>query len=145
MDALSPLSRADAQALDRADPLAAWRSRFALPEGVIYLDGNSLGALPRHVPERVAETVAAQWGRDLITSWNRNGWFDMPRKVGEKLGRLIGAPPGTVAVCDSISVNLYKLLAAALELRPKRRVILSDTGNFPNDLYIAQGLIRLPR
>jgi kynureninase len=136
-----PITRDACLARDRADPLAAWRARFALPEGAIYLDGNSLGALPRHVPERVAETVATQWGEHLITSWNRHGWFDMPRKVGEKIGRLIGAPPGTVAVCDTISVNLYKLLAGALSLTPERRVILSDTGNFPSDLYIAQGLI----
>ena len=136
------ITRSSAAALDAADPFAATRARFSLPEGAIYLDGNSLGALPRHVPGRLAEVIARQWGEDLITSWNRHGWFDLPRRVAERLGRLIGAEPGSVAACDTISANVFKLLAAALELRPERKVIVSDTGNFPSDLYVAQGLIR---
>ena len=139
---MTPITRSSAAAQDAADPFAATRARFSLPAGAIYLDGNSLGALPRHVPARLAEVVTQQWGEDLITSWNRHGWFDLPRRLGERLGRLIGAEPASVMVCDTISANVYKLLAAALDLRPERKVILSDTGNFPSDLYMAQGLIR---
>jgi kynureninase len=126
--------------MDRADPLCAMRERFAIPEGMIYLDGNSLGPLPRHVPERVGATVCREWGATLIGSWNEHGWFDLPRKVGDRIARLVGAGGGTVVAGDTISVNLFKLLGAALKLRPERRVILSDSGNFPSDLYVAQGL-----
>jgi kynureninase len=136
-------ARADCERDDRADPLAGFRDRFALPPGVIYLDGNSLGALPRDTQARLSEVVAAQWGRDLITSWNRHGWIDQPLRVGDKIARLIGAEPGEVAVADSTSVNLFKLLSAALALRSGRRTVLSDTGNFPTDLYVAQGLLGL--
>nr|WP_157034297.1 kynureninase [Sphingomonas sp. Y57] len=129
--------------LDRTDPLAASRAAFDLPEGVIYLDGNSLGALPRHVPGRVAEVIGQQWGRDLIQSWNRHDWISMPARVGDRIARLIGAESGEVVAADSTSVNLMKLLSAALALRPERRTILSDNGNFPNDLYIAQGVAGL--
>ena len=137
------VTRADALALDRADKLAPFRDRFALPDNVVYLDGNSLGALPKATPARLAELVAAEWGRDLIRSWNIHGWIDLPFRVGDKIGRLIGAEPGTVVVADSTSVNVFKLIAAALRLRPERRVILSESENFPTDLYIAQGLIAL--
>jgi len=137
------VTRADALALDRADKLAPFRDRFALPDNVIYLDGNSLGALPKATPARLAELVTAEWGRDLIRSWNIHGWIDLPFRVGDKIGRLIGAEPGSVVVADSTSVNLFKLIAAALRLRPERRVILSESENFPTDLYIAQGLIAL--
>jgi kynureninase len=122
---------------------ARFRDRFLLPEGVVYLDGNSLGALPKATPARVAEVVEAEWGRDLITSWNRHGWIDLPRRVGDKIARLIGASPGEVMVADSTSVNLFKLLAAALALCPERRVLLSERGNFPTDLYVAEGLAAL--
>ena len=134
------LSRADLAALDRADPLAGWRARFALPDGVVYLDGNSLGALPKATAATVDDLVRRQWGEDLITSWTRHGWVDLPRRVGAKIARLVGAGPGEVLVADSISVNLVKLLAAALQLRPGRTVVLSEQTNFPTDLYVVQGL-----
>jgi kynureninase len=133
----------DAEALDRADPLAHFRDRFSLPDGVLYLDGNSLGALPKSVVGRVAETVSQQWGRDLITSWNRHDWIDLPRLVGEKIAPLIGAAPGTVIAADSTSVNIFKLLAVALEKRPGRWAILTEAGNFPTDVYVAGGLAKL--
>jgi kynureninase len=137
------VTRADALALDRADALAPFRDRFALPDGIVYLDGNSLGALPKATPARLAELVAAEWGRDLIRSWNTHGWIDLPFRVGDKIARLIGARPGEVVVADSTSINVFKLIAATLQLRPERRVILSESENFPTDLYIAQGLIAL--
>ncbi len=120
----------------------ATRAMFALPEGVIYLDGNSLGPLPKGVADRVARSVTDEWGEMLITGWNRAGWMDLPARVGDRVGRLIGAPPGTVVMGDTLSIKVYQALAAALELRPDRRVILSDTGNFPSDLYMAEGLCR---
>lgn len=125
---------------DLTDPLRAFREEFALPDGVIYLDGNSLGALPKATAAKLADVVGREWGQDLITSWNRNGWYELPLTLGDKLGRLIGAAPGQVAVADSTSVNLFKLLAAAVALRPGRKILLSDSGNFPTDLYMAQGL-----
>ena len=138
-----PITRAELQALDRADPLAGFRDEFTLPEGVVYLDGNSLGALPRATPGRVAAVIEREWGGALIRSWNDAGWIGLPERVGDKIGRLLGAPDGTVMTADSTSVNLFKLLAAAVGLRPGRRVILSEAGNFPTDLYIAEGLIAL--
>ncbi|MFC0304748.1 kynureninase [Rhizorhabdus histidinilytica] len=129
--------------MDRSDPLAGTRAAFALPEGVIYLDGNSLGALPCNAAARVAEVISRQWGHDLIQSWNRHDWISMPARVGDRIARLIGADAGEVVAADSTSVNLMKLLSAALKLRPGRRTILSDNGNFPNDLYIAQGVSAL--
>ena len=140
---LAAISLAQAQALDAADPLRHFRERFTLPEGVIYLDGNSLGALPRATPARVAEVVAQEWGKGLIRSWNDSDWITLPQRVGAKIARLIGAAPDEVVACDSTSVNLYKALAAALALRPGRKVILSEPGNFPTDLYVVQGLERL--
>src|SRR5580692_12410510 len=137
------ITRADLETLDRGDSLARFRELFSLPAGVVYMDGNSLGALPRATPARVAELVSREWGEGLIRSWNDAGWIDMPARVGGKIGRLIGAPAGTVMVADSTSVNLFKLLGAALALRPDRRVILSERGNFPTDLYIAEGLSAL--
>lgn len=139
------LTRAELAALDRADELAAFRDRFVLPDGVIYLDGNSLGPLPAAAPVRVAEVLAREWGHSLIRAWIAHGWIDLPLRVGAKIGRLIGAAPDSTVVADSTSVNLFKLLAAALDLRPDRRVILTETGNFPTDLYIAQGLTELLR
>jgi kynureninase len=136
-------SLADIQALDRTDPLAAYRDRFSLPEGVIYLDGNSLGALPRSVKARVDEVVATQWGEGLIRSWNTHDWIDLPGRVGDRIGKLIGVGQGTVTVADSTSINLFKALTAAVRLRPDRRVILSEKGNFPTDAYIASGLAEL--
>jgi kynureninase len=135
------LTRDALEALDRDDPLSRFRDAFALPDGVIYLDGNSLGPLPTAVPARIQQTVTEEWGRDLITSWNRHDWIDLPAKVGDKIARLIGAGGGNTVCADGTSINLHKLLAAALPLRPGRDVILSDIGNFPTDLYIAQGLV----
>jgi kynureninase len=111
-----------------------------LPKGVIYLDGNSLGPLPRATVAVVEDVVRRQWGDDLITSWNKHGWVDLPQRLGAKIARLLGAGPHEVVVADSISVNLFKLLTAALRLRPGRRVVVSERGNFPTDLYVAQGL-----
>jgi kynureninase len=130
----------EALALDAADPLAHCRDRFMLPDGVIYLDGNSLGALPRATAAAIANTVEHQWGEGLIASWNKHDWIGAPQRLGDRIAPLVGARPGEVLVGDSTSVNLFKLLAAALEARPGRSVILSETGNFPTDLYIAQGL-----
>ena len=129
-----------ARALDAADPLAMYRDRFDVPEGVIYLDGNSLGALPRATPARLAQVVRDEWGTGLIRSWNSAGWIDLPQRVGAKIAPLIGAGPSEVIACDSTSVNLFKLIAAALALRPGRKVILSEPGNFPTDLYMIAGL-----
>ncbi|MCU9847167.1 kynureninase [Defluviimonas sp. WL0024] len=125
-----------------AADFAATRAMFQLPDGVIYLDGNSLGPLPRGAAERVAACITAEWGGMLITAWNRAGWIDLPRRLGDRIGRLIGAEPGTVVLGDTLSIKVYQALASALELRPGRRVILSDTGNFPSDLYMADGLVR---
>ncbi len=133
-------SRAVCVALDAEDPLKDCRSSFVLPEGVIYLDGNSLGALPKAVPAALKTLTEQEWGRDLIGGWNQHGWIDLGREVGAKLAPLLGARAEEVIAADSISVNLFKLLAAALRLRPGRRVILSSAENFPTDLYVAQGL-----
>ena len=134
------ITRAECVALDRSDVLAGKRTAFHLPEEVIYLDGNSLGVLPRNVPARVMAAVEQEWGETLIKSWNEHGWFHLPQKIGNRLARLIGAEPDSVIVGDSISVNLFKILTSALGQRRKRKVILSDSGNFPSDLYVAQGL-----
>ncbi len=115
------------------------RQAFDLPKGVVYLDGNSLGPLPRAVKARIDEAVETEWGDMLIRAWNQAGWIDLPGQAGDKIARLIGAPAGSVMVGDSTSINLFKALNAALDLVPERGVILSDSGNFPNDLYIAQG------
>jgi len=143
MPGASRLTRADAEALDAADELAAVRAEFLLPEGLVYLDGNSLGALPRRAAERLREVVEREWGQDLIRSWNANGWIDLPGRVAGLIAPLIGASADEVAVADSTSVNVFKLLAGALRLRPGRRVILSEEANFPTDLYVAQGLASL--
>jgi kynureninase len=130
----------EARALDAADPLRRMRDAFDLPDGEIYLDGNSLGALPRATVRRMAETVQQEWGGGLIRSWNKADWIGAPARVGGKIAQLIGAPPHEVVVADSTSVNLFKLLVAGVQARPGRRVILSEPGNFPTDLYVAQGV-----
>ena len=137
------ITRSVAEALDAADPLAPFRERFVLPDGLVYLDGNSLGALPKAAAARVAEVVAHEWGEGLVRSWNDAGWIDLPRRVGDKIARLVGAGPGEVVCADSTSVNVFKVLSAALALRPGRSTILSEEGNFPTDLYVAEGLARL--
>ncbi|WP_306253364.1 kynureninase [Parvularcula sp. IMCC14364] len=126
--------------LDQRDPLRHLRGAFHLPEGIIYLDGNSLGPLPRDVSARTQRVVAEEWGQSLIKGWNDHDWIGLPQRVGNKIARLIGAPGGTVIAADSTSLNLLKVLSAALSLRPERKIILSDTGNFPTDLYMAQGI-----
>lgn len=125
---------------DATDPLRVFRDRFALPEGVIYLDGNSLGALPRATGPRVAAAISHEWGEGLIRGWNDSDWIGAPARIGAKIARLIGAAPDEVVVADSTSVNLFKLLAASIQARPGRHVILTEAGNFPTDLYIAQGV-----
>lgn len=118
------------------------RSLFHMPDGVFYLDGNSLGPLPKSATQRVLEMMTAQWGEQLIRGWNASGWMMQPRRLGDRIGKLIGAPEGTVVVGDTLSIKVYQALASALELNPSRRVVLSDNGNFPSDLYMAQGLLR---
>jgi kynureninase len=128
-----------AQALDAADPLLNLRRRFELPEGIIYLDGNSMGPLPKGVGERVAATVAEEWGDDLIRGWNARDWIGAPQRVGATIASLIGAKPHEVIVCDSTTVNLFKLVTAAVALAPGRSAILTESGNFRTDLYVAEG------
>ena len=135
--------RARAAALDAADPLAHWRDAFVLRDGLVYLDCNSLGALPRATAAHLAETVARAWGDGLITSWVDADWIGAPRRIGDKIGAIIGANPGEVIAVDSTSINIFKALTAALSLRPDRSVILTETGNFPSDLYLVQGPARL--
>ncbi|KQN03942.1 kynureninase [Sphingomonas sp. Leaf25] len=129
----------DFLARDAADPLRAMRARFALPEGLVYLNGNSLGALPTATPERMQAVVTREWGEGLIRSWNSNDWIGAAKRVGAKIAPLIGAKADEVLVADSTSVNLYKLLVAGLKAQVGRNVILSEPGNFPTDLYVAQG------
>ena len=132
----------DANALDAADPLGFARERFALPEGVIYLDGNSLGALPKAAPGKLAN-AHDQWRDDLIASWNKHGWIDWPSRIAAKLVPIVGAKPTELLIADSTSVCLFKLLAAAVKARPDRKTILTQQRNFPTDLYVAQGLADL--
>ena len=134
------IDRKHCEDLDRRDALARFRERFLLPEGVIYLDGNSLGPLLKSVPERIRQVVEREWGQGLIRSWNAARWIDLPQRVGDKIARLIGAERGEVVAADSTSVNLFKLLSAALGLQRDRSVILSERDNFPTDLYVAQGV-----
>ncbi|WP_415234564.1 kynureninase [Pseudorhodobacter sp.] len=122
---------------------ASLRAQFDLPEGMIYLDGNSLGPMPRAAAARVAHTVTEEWGKLLITGWNKAGWMAQPSRVGDRIAGLIGAEPGSVVMGDTLSIKVFQALTAALELNPSRRVILSDTGNFPSDLYMASGLCRM--
>jgi kynureninase len=120
---------------------AKTRALFHIPDGVIYMDGNSLGPLPIAARDRVAKMLSQEWGEQLIRGWNSAGWMMQPRRIGDRIGKLIGAPAGSVVMGDTLSIKVYQALASALELNPSRRVILSDSGNFPSDLYIAQGLV----
>ncbi|MFZ9967794.1 MAG: kynureninase [Steroidobacteraceae bacterium] len=129
--------------MDEADALAGFRERFHLPRGLVYLDGNSLGPLPSRTQERIARVTAQEWGDGLINSWESAGWIDAPSRIGDKIARLIGAGRGEVLVADSTSINLFKCLAAALAMQPGRTVMLSESGNFPTDLYMMQGLAGL--
>ncbi|MCW4115226.1 kynureninase [Aurantimonas sp. MSK8Z-1] len=137
------LARADVEALDANDPLRGLRDAFHVPDGLLYLDGNSLGPMAHRVRERVRKAVEQEWADGLIGSWNDAGWVDLPRRVGAKIARLVGAPPESVVATDSTSVNLFKVLAAALQLSPERRVIVSERSNFPTDLYMAEGIASL--
>jgi kynureninase len=121
---------------------AATKAMFDLPEGVIYLDGNSLGPMPKAAAARVSKTVTEEWGQMLIRGWNQAGWMEMPSRVGNRVARLVGAEPGSVVMGDTLSIKVYQALASAIEMNPGRKIILSDTGNFPSDLYIADGLAR---
>ena len=142
----TPITLAHCQAFDQQDPMRSLRDLFALPTGVIYLDGNSLGVMPKATPARVANVVTQEWGTDLIQSWNKAGWFQMPQKVGDKIARLIGANAGEVVATDSTSINLFKVLSAALNIAaedtPHRKRIVSERSNFPTDLYIAEALCK---
>ena len=137
------LTRDSCVALDAADPLGPVRDRFVLPAGEIYLDGNSLGALPKCVPDRMARAVAEEWAKGLIRSWNDADWYLAPQRAGAAIAGLVGAQASEVIVCDSISVNLFKLMVAAARLRPGRRVIVAERGNFPTDVYIAGSVAEL--
>ena len=128
------------EAMDAADPLRSMRDRFVLPEGVVYLDGNSLGAASPAAYAELEKAAREEWGQDLIRSWNKAGWFDMPVALGDRIGRLIGAAPGQTVVTDTTSINVYKALHAAMGLRPDRNVIVAEGGSFPTDLYMAEGV-----
>lgn len=133
------MTRDECARLDAADPLAPLRDQFSLPQGVIYLDGNSLGALPKGAVDVLSRAVTQEWGEGLIRSWGEADWFSLPERLGARLGRLIGAAPGQVVVCDGTSLNIFKALHAAMGLRPDRKVILSELGSFPTDLYMIEG------
>ena len=139
-------TRHDCQQLDLQDPLRELRDQFVIPAGLIYLDGNSLGMLPKAMAARVAEVVAQEWGQGLIRSWNGAGWVDLPQRLGDKIAAMVGAGPGQVVATDSTSINLYKVLSAAMSIAqqdaPARQRVLSERSNFPTDLYIAQALCR---
>lgn len=137
------MDRDQCAALDAEDPLREFKDEFELPEGVIYLVGNSLGALPRRTAERVRRTVEDEWGRQLVGGWNHAGWYDQPLTAGDRIAPLIGAGPGQVVVGNTTSIAVFQAVAAALRLRPERRVIVSDTRNFPTDHYMVQGLAGL--
>ena len=141
------ITRAALAEQDARDPLATLRDQFALPANTIYLDGNSLGVLPRATESRVTEVIQREWGTDLIRSWNTAGWIDLPARLGTKIARLVGAEPESLVVADSTSINLFKVLAAGLRIQseraPSRRIILSEEENFPTDLYMVQGLADL--
>jgi kynureninase len=140
---MTSLSRSSALDLDAADPLRDRRDLFDLPAGTVYLDGNSLGALPRSVPERLSRVVSEEWGRDLIGSWNTAGWIDLPRRVGDRIAALLGLPEGSVWVSDSTSVSLFKTMVAACRLRPGRDVVVVERATFPTDGYIAASVARM--
>ena len=138
---MTAVTRAHLEALDRADPLRSFRAQFDLPPGVVYLDGNSLGALPARARERIRHVVEKEWGEGLIRSWEDAGWIGMPQRTGDKLARLIGAGVGEVVAADSTSVNLFKALSVAVRANPGRRLIVSERANFPTDLHVVQGLV----
>ncbi|MBL4603132.1 MAG: hypothetical protein JKY84_10315 [Emcibacteraceae bacterium] len=129
--------------LDKNDELARFRDEFYIPEDTIYLDGNSLGAMPLKAMQRAQKIVEDEWGKNLIKSWNTAGWFELPYKLGDKIASLIGANGGEVVVTDSTGINIFKVISAALSIRPERSVIVMEGSNFPTDNYMAQGLVEL--
>ena len=137
------ITYADCIELDRRDPLRNFKKNFILPSKIIYFDGNSLGALPRDTPQRIAKVISNEWGKSLIMGWKQHGWMNLPKIVGSKISKLLGARSNEVIVADSTSINLFKLLSCALDLNPKRFIILTDNENFPTDIYIAQSLSKL--
>jgi kynureninase len=138
----SMTSRDACVAQDSRDPLGGVRDRFVLPEGLIYLDGNSLGPMPRAAADILRHTIEREWSQDLIRSWNDAGWFDLPVRLGDRLGALIGAAPGQTIVCDTTSINLFKAIHAAIALRPDRDVVIAEDESFPTDLYIVEGAMK---
>jgi kynureninase len=138
----SMTSREACVARDLIDPLRSFRDRFVLPDGIIYLDGNSLGPMPRAAAGILNRTIEQEWGQDLIKSWNSAGWFDMPVRLGDRIGTLLGASPGQTVVCDTTSINLYKAIHAAIGLRPDRDVVIAEGESFPTDLYIVEGAMK---
>jgi kynureninase len=142
MSSMTIDSREACVARDLRDPLRHLRDRFSIPDGVIYLDGNSLGPLPRAAGAVFNRTIEHEWGRDLIGSWNSAGWFDMPLRIGDRVGALLGAAPGQTVVCDTTSINLFKAVHAAMGLRSDRDVVIAEAESFPTDLYIIEGAIK---
>ncbi len=142
MSSASMISRDVCVARDCVDPLRGFRDRFVIPEGIIYLDGNSLGPMPRAAAGLLSRTIEQEWGQDLVRSWNTAGWFDMPVRLGDRVGALLGAAPGQTLVCDTTSINLYKAIHAAIGLRPDRNVVIAEDESFPTDLYIVEGAIK---
>src|SRR5580692_2993688 len=138
----SPASREACVARDSVEPLRGFRDRFIIPEGIVYLDGNSLGPMPHVAAGILNRTIEQEWGQDLIRSWNSAGWFDMPVRLGDRVGTLIGAAPGQTLVCDTTSINLYKAIHAAIGLRPDRDVVIAEAQSFPTDLYIVEGAMK---
>ncbi len=138
---MTNVTRSDLQQLDHEDPLASFREEFLLPEGIIYLNGNSLGAMPREAVQRSRRVVEVEWAKGLIGSMNTAGWFELPLSLGRKIAALVGAAPNEVVITDSTGINLYKVLAAALQIQPSRRVIVMEGSNFPTDNYMVQGLL----
>src|ERR1700688_2268403 len=142
MSSAAMTSREACVARDSADPLRGLRDRFMLPEGIVYLDGNSLGPLPRAAAGILNRTIEREWGQDLVRSWNSAGWFDMPQQLGDRVGALIGAAPGQTVICDTTSINLYKAVHAAMALNPARDVVIAEAASFPTDLYIIEGAMK---
>jgi kynureninase len=142
MPTTAMVSREACVARDAADPVGGFRDRFVIPEGIIYLDGNSLGPMPRAAACVLSRTIEREWGHELIRSWNSAGWFDMPGRLGDRVGALIGAAPGQTLVCDTTSINLFKAIHAAIGLRPDRAVIIAEEESFPTDLYIIEGAMK---
>jgi kynureninase len=138
----TPVTRDACVARDASDPIGGLRDRFIIPDGVIYLDGNSLGPLPRAAASVLNRTIEREWGQDLIKSWNSAGWFDMPLRLGDRVGALIGAAPGQTVICDTTSINLYKAVHAAMALNPMRDVVIAEAASFPTDLYIIEGAMQ---